>query len=76
MLLGSDASADQNITVHPPHRYAGRVAVQAIPAHLAHVYKEEQESTKARQWSHQGGRTPLPLVDPDSIVKVLRLPAW
>ena len=43
MLLGSDASADQNIAVHPPHRNAGRVAVQAIPAHLAHNYEEEQE---------------------------------
>ena len=48
-----------------------RVAVQAIPTHLTHNYKEDQELTKTRQWSHQGGGTPLPLASPDSIVQVL-----
>jgi len=38
VLLGSVASADQSISAHPPHRNAGRVAVQAIPTHLAHNY--------------------------------------
>ena len=53
-----------------------RVAVQAIPTHLAHNYEEEQELTKTRQWSHQGGRTPLPLASPDSIVEVQPFNDW
>jgi len=31
VLLGSDASADQNITVHPPHRYAGSRGCAGYP---------------------------------------------